>query len=410
MSLATTIEPPRLQIRQAAASAQFVGRFAAIFMMGAYFLRSSAFAVSIYTYDVPEEYFCYGSLILAAAYHLTSRGNRINAPVLLGILAVSMSVLLSLDPRESLIRWVGWVLIMASGGGLIVGSSVRVFRQKTIEYAIWWVHIMTCGTALAAVTGIRFPGRGVYWGIMDHSQVLGPIAALSALDALRRFMVAGRKKWLTMFVIAVLVSLLASSRAALLGLGIGVLPITKMAGSRGHFIAAVVFALALLGYFLILYDRQVESYLISRSTTVASGVMNKGLGNTRAELWGERWREFQSSPYFGTGFAMGGRESEGVADASVMGEPGSGYLAVLSSTGLVGVAGILLIVGHLVLCLRKNWNAIPREARIFIMSWGAFWAVHLNFEGYTVSVGSLLCLVMWTFLAYALDQARPQSR
>jgi len=223
-------------------------------------------------------------------------------------------------------------------------------------------------------------------------------------------MVAGRKKWLTMFVIAVLVSLLASSRAALLGLGIGVLPITKMAGSRGHFIAAVVFALALLGYFLILYDRQVESYLISRSTTVASGVMNKGLGNTRAELWGERWREFQSSPYFGTGFAMGGRESEGVADASVMGEPGSGYLAVLSSTGLVGVAGILLIVGHLVLCLRKNWNAIPREARIFIMSWGAFWAVHLNFEGYTVSVGSLLCLVMWTFLAYALDQARPQSR
>lgn len=404
VSQKTNWPPLAKMARPSTVSLPWGGRIIAIGLICSYFLRASTLNTLF-----PLDLYCYVALALGSVYHLIARGSRINALVLFGILAIAMSVLSSLNPRESFVRWLGWLLVMASVGGVFAGNNARAFRKVAIESTIWWIHLMTWGSAVASFVGLQFSGRGVFWGIMGHSQVLGAIAALSALDALRRGLLLQRKKWYAAFFVAVMVSIMASSRAALLGLGLGVIPIAKMAGTRGHVFLSVFLAIGLFGYSFAMDNEQFLSMLDTTSTSSQRGLMDKGFTNTRDALWNERWKEFQSSQLFGIGFALGGREQRGIPDKEVVTEPGSGFLLLLSTTGLVGTSGFLLLLLQFFSGMKRAWNAIPIQGKVFIASWGVFWLVHLNFEGYLMAVGSPFCLILWTFFGYAIDQTRRQG-
>ena len=405
VSALATPTPVRTQTE---ASLGVVGIFSVQFLFAAYFLRSSAFSVPL-----PLDLLCYAGLAIAICFHFVQRGNQINVVATVGVLALGLSLIGSLNPQISIVRWCAWAMLVAGAGGLFIGPEARKYRMYAVQASLCWLHAMTLGSFLVYFAGIQLNGRGFFWGVMGHSQILGAVASLSALDALRRALLSGKHRWLVFFALAVTVALLASSRAALLGLGVGAIPITKMSGGRGHFLAAIVFAAGVFGYFFFLQEENVQSLLRVQSNGVVAGVLSKGSNHTRESLWSERLEEFRSAPVFGIGYALGGRATKGFADNTLLEEPGTSYLAVLSTTGLAGALGLLLLATQLFWALQRNWQRIPRDVRIFIASWGMFWLAHLAFEGYILSVGSLFCLIFWTFIAFAFDAAAtagwPQS-
>lgn len=127
-------------------------------------------------------------------------------------------------------------------------------------------------------------------------------------------------------------------------------------------------------------------------------------GNTsRTALWNARLEEFKSSPLWGVGFGV-----TGVGDEAVTGraETGSGWLTVLSQTGLAGIVLVLLIVKRAYVPLRKLRGS-PHMALYTALL--AFLCLHTMFEAYLFQSGWYLCFVFWLTVS-VLDDYKKYSR
>jgi O-antigen ligase len=143
-------------------------------------------------------------------------------------------------------------------------------------------------------------------------------------------------------------------------------------------------------------------------------LQNKGLNNSREELWMARLSEFEASPIFGVGVGMGmvsDRVSDWdgvVVDASgkVNIEPGSSYLAVLSMTGLFGAIGVLLLLFSVFKKLRRRRTNDHVDSDLFeYLAISGFFVIHMVAEGYIFSEGHQLCLLLWLCLGCLFDIA-----
>lgn len=124
---------------------------------------------------------------------------------------------------------------------------------------------------------------------------------------------------------------------------------------------------------------------------------------SRTALWNARFEEFSSSPLWGVGFAV-----TGVGDKARSGraETGSGWLTVLSQTGLIGLIISILIVKRGVLPL-KLLKENPRMALYTALL--AFMCLHTIFEAYMFQSGWYLCFVFWLTIS-VLDDYRKYRR
>lgn len=121
-------------------------------------------------------------------------------------------------------------------------------------------------------------------------------------------------------------------------------------------------------------------------------------GNTsRTALWNARIEEFKSSPIWGIGFGVTGIGDEATAGRA---ETGSGWLTVLSQTGLVGLILALLIVKRAILPLRLLRNNSRMALYSALL---AFLCLHTMFEAYLFQSGWYLCFVFWLVVSILDD-------
>jgi hypothetical protein len=129
----------------------------------------------------------------------------------------------------------------------------------------------------------------------------------------------------------------------------------------------------------------------------------KGMLHTRKYLWRNRWEEFNDSPLWGIGMGVDKFIMSRTEYGTVVVEPGSSWLAILSMTGLIGAGGLfLLVASHLKKLITKLDN-FPPGIRAEIAAIGIFWSIHAIAEGWIFAAGSILCLFFWLWLGYVAN-------
>lgn len=200
----------------------------------------------------------------------------------------------------------------------------------------------------------------------------------------------------------------------LVALLVASLYLSVVAASRGALLASLV-AMAVVVYcFMDSASTIIKTGIaVSIVTAIALPILQGGSeqmmnkmdneengGNSRSEIWGWRIEEFKSSPLIGVGYATGKgavyvRELHEVVVMMQTGstESGSGWLAILSQSGLIGAFLILLMMKGIYIPfseIKENRGVLVLFAGVFI-----YLCVHSIFEGYIYTAGYCPCLFFW---------------
>lgn len=340
----------------------------------------------------------YGVLLILPLLRLRKAGST-SVLLLLGLICAGIGILLN-NPLPIFRPWerLGMFALLLAGIGPMFGGiynaelSRRLFQHLTAVCLIIGA-LSACGAAI----GLNL-GAGQFSGLTPHSMILGPVAAIGFLYALHRIMHRYAESGtlsiaLSLAAGACLISLLlASSRSALLATGAGALYLILHL-PRGR---CMMLLLVGLGCLLLLpfSGELLEGILHKMDSAREAG----SLFSSRSELWKDRWQEFTEHPFFGVGFAS---QSIITFDHSLQNgsiEPGSSYLGCLSMLGLTGTLPLLAVLVH---ALRRGMQAahFPPLAVCVLV----FFSIHMIFEGYLISAGSILCVLLWSCISAALN-------
>ncbi|MDU1905729.1 MAG: O-antigen ligase family protein [Dysgonomonas sp.] len=237
--------------------------------------------------------------------------------------------------------------------------------------------------------------RGSFNGLSSHSMTMSPMAVLAFLFCLDRFMMKGitEKKYkkyiyLILGLICLFVASLATSRGAMGGMLFAIVVyICFKYHKRNHVMFGYILAFATLFTAIIVLNPggmldALYNKIENSSSNITSG---------RDKMWQDRIADFESSPIIGVGFlTMKEVKNSKIDFFEGTQESGSGWLMLLSSTGILGfISYLLLIIPPLI----QIWRYFPNYGLSVAVC--AFFATHTIIEGYTLAFGSPLCALMW---------------
>ena len=126
------------------------------------------------------------------------------------------------------------------------------------------------------------------------------------------------------------------------------------------------------------------------------------VGHTsRAESWNARLEEFWSSPIYGIGLSAI-HDKDGNVSVGTH-ETGSGWLTILSQTGLLGIVFALLLWKRGLVPLRYLRENKEMSLYFAIL---VYLSIHTMFEGYIFQAGYYLCFYFWLVLSVLDDYKR----
>ena len=169
-----------------------------------FFLRGTSLPVPIsQTYLF---YACYVSVTCVSAFLLLTGALRLRLVVLLTVLTTVPSLFQYGLEQESIFRWVAWVVVVAAVGPLVVSPEARRYR-KQVWNAVRWISLGICCASFVVWVvgdlGIPLAGRGPFYGVMSHSMILAPIAALTTIDCLYHYIRGRESLWLVPMAVSV---------------------------------------------------------------------------------------------------------------------------------------------------------------------------------------------------------------
>ena len=195
---------------------------------------------------------------------------------------------------------------------------------------------------------------------------------------------------MVLLVLSLFTGVSAASRSALLASIVGCVFILYIRSSSKivfikRMIIVVFLALACIPYFdSERMSNKMEAQMASKETS-------------RDFLWKERFEEIEDSPFFGVGFATSGTQNKIVGRM----ETGSGWLTVMSQTGLLGFIFLCLILKSAIIRKRKSY----REGYLLLYSAEfLFLCIHSFFEGYLYTPGYNLCFLFWLLLGVIISK------
>lgn len=249
-------------------------------------------------------------------------------------------------------------------------SWVHIGEKFTLDFSGFTVHPMWLSAACGIAT-IFFVYQMV--NIYDKKGLLRSLLMLPLIYA------------------SVMVTVWGASRSAL-GISIGAaLLLVYVTNKNISKTFGIVVLISIMG--VIALPRFVEGSERMQNKKEVKSITD----NSRGTLWTARVNEFISSPLWGIGFsATGIGEEKKVGRA----ETGSGWLSVLSQTGLIGFILILLIVKRAILPLRylRENKEIALFYALFI-----YMSLHTVFEAYLFQGGWYLCFLYWLIVGVLDD-------
>lgn len=286
-------------------------------------------------------------------------------------------------------RYLLFLLMFIGTGPLLQSQAVNDFRYLVYNYMQIIVVIITLGSFAAYVVKLPIAfGHAGFKGLTPHSMDLSPVAALASLYLLDRIKYGdvGKQKIIAVLslICSIITMIMAASRGAILGfivssiflLYAGSKKLNRMFGTM-LLLTAVLTALVIINP-LSMMDGIEAKFERTEIDSDLSGGRQLGLE--------KRFQEFKESPLFGVGFSSMKYSQVGQNGHF---EPGSGWVFILSSMGVLGlVFSILMCFGSI-----SNSYAFPKLA--LLSSSCLFFVIHSLIEGYILTVSNGLCLYMW---------------
>ena len=373
-------------------------------------------------FPIPSIFFqilLYGTLLLVLIIFL--KKVRIEMRMLLFVIVAAISLILSdADARyNSSARFFTWLLLLLTIGPLFYNSNLIRFRNQLFDTSLFTFMLIGGFSFLYWLAGFPNLGRGHFTGLMNHSMQLAPIASLGGVYAFYQFTIArylhSKYIFIGLTVLNVLTVLLAASRIAFISLLVGL--IILLFFNKFRFRKLIISTVVLITIAMGIDLNTSDVYIPDKTNDgIASKILERGLKNTREELWDNRVQEFKANPFFGVGFATQDDKLSNVKiDDKGHIEPGSTYLMVLSMTGVVGAFAMCFFFLKPILS-RNFWKRIASVERYKLASYG-FFSIHFIAEGYIFSSGSLMAFIFWLlvgatypYAGYHYNQSRIQLR
>jgi len=396
------VAAPRVFSRRRLTPATLAIQILAFLFAGAYVLRASLLHNSFGS-NVTENLSLASivSLLLVFLYVLSGGLGRVNKEGCVLLLATGASLWFCENASAVSFRWFGWLLLVFALGP--INYTRRAAKLRTILFSrLTGCFVVATFLSVAWwVGGLPNLGRGDFTGVMYHSMTLSAIAALTGVIAISRAANRGPLLWWIVYALSAVACLLASSRSALAALALGSLVVFLLKLKRWPIASLLALIVASIVAIAPLASLEMISWILPQDAT--SGLVNKGFNHSRELHWEARFEEFYSSQIYGVGFAYAWSDTVGIDDETGTVETGSSYIAILSMTGLFGMAAFLLLAASLVFRVVQNWRKLSELQRVELCSVGAFWVVHLGAEGYIYAVGSLMGTVFWLWLGQLND-------
>lgn len=340
-----------------------------------------------------------------------------NVYVLLLLVVCALSLILN-NPPSFFRAWerLGvYTLVLFVASPMLSSREASIERYKVLKYFIYIGIILSVGSFFSYFLGINLfvregieldIGAGTFSGLMNHSMVLGPVSALSAILLFSRIVnlreVRNKKKVISNSVLFILCCgscLLSASRGAIGCLVVGCIYV--LFSFYRERLSKVV------GVLLVVVGIAAATFPIWGGLT--SFVMQKQQGNiengslifSRENKIEARIYEFKSSPIYGIGFCVLDPQFTGVSKETGRIEPGSSWLAVASMTGILG---LLCFIPICLISLKKVWRMQDRFLSCMLGGMLLFFLIHMSVEGYIFAPKSFLSLLFWLIVASINDR------
>lgn len=204
-------------------------------------------------------------------------------------------------------------------------------------------------------------------------------------------------------------NLMAVSRAGVAAAAMGLIALLVFK-SRFHLGKAMMYAGLLITILVCTYPlwSNYSQKVEAKQEKLSDGT---GMFSSRQSLWEKRYEEFKESPVVGIGFCaidLGDGWTEDDNSSPLSEDPnigwngtvetGSGWLMVLSMTGISGFILFVLIFFN---CFLTTYRNVKRRYIPPYALFGAllvFFAGHMVAEGYTLAAGSFLFFILWSVL------------
>ena len=375
------------------------------YIVGSLFLLSQIQMLHVYILH-------YVAIVICIAYTAVSiYANGINKHnnghllvyfILICFISIFMNnIPLAFKPVE---RFVVFVLVLLATSSIIENDRVRVFRLILTKVLLQMMLVLSIFSTFAYYVGFVLPNstNNVYYGLVHHSNVLGPISAMSILYLIH---LSNRTKLKLILKIVCIplcfVSLLlSSSRAAIVACALGLFCYLFIL-YRHRFSRLVLILMMIITGAIVTFPLYKDA-VVGLQNKMNYGKEKGSSIASRDKLWSTRIDEFVSSPVYGIGFNTVSDKSElELSKDMVRVESGSAYLGLLSMTGILGfLFCVSYIIKVIINCFRLAMRRI-NNIRALLLSLTIFFACHIVFEAYLTTVGWILMIVFWLCFACA---------
>ena len=309
-------------------------------------------------------------------------------------------------------RFVGFMIIVGLVGPWIKSRLLSNYRLGLFRTINLIFCILSVVSFLSLLTNQSWAhNRSGFSGIMVHSMVMGPVAAIALLYGLYQLMTK-RNRLLTLtsafVILASFINVVAAgSRGAIVALVLGlVIFLFLNANSKIQFVKIFVIISGML-YFTFPLWQEYTAHIVSKMEYAEK---HESFSASRDDLWNNRLREFKSSPLIGIGFSSVDTKISNKFDRNNgKVEPGSSWLAVLSMTGIVGFFLVVLIfLKYAKFCLPTKIS-FQNNSRALLGGLLVFFMVHLFIEGYIFSSVAMLFFYLWLLLSIIQIEVNRES-
>ena len=356
-------------------------------------------------------YLVYFALCGVSLLYIVSQGiTRLNVTYVCMFIFFGVSALLAKEDFFNPMRRYGLFLFISLLCSPCVVSPLAVtFRSLLFRNMLILSSILALGSFFCYFIGINYMplhlGRtdlvgnvthtGMFGGLFVQSMVLGPMSALAALIFFNSYQNESKKIYMVLFLLAAATTLLSASRGAVLSLAVPVVySLLFIRGgierSKSKMIWLLIVALVVS---IPVMDRLSSGLLAKQASNIEEG----GTMSSREGLWNARLDEFQQSTVCGIGFCSIDRKY--LPEHSIIIEPGSSHLAVLSMTGILGMIPYILV---LLMSYRSVQGKNDAVAKFRLCAFLAI-ITHGFIEGYALSAGSVLFLYYWLIIGQCVD-------
>lgn len=365
-------------------------------------------AVQKHTFSLGNIYYAILITILALTF-FQSPIKRLSYAMSLLYITCILSIVANVIPPEyrAWERFTLFVIVTFIASPFIQSNFFDKFRIITFKYIQYLLIAVIVLSIPAFVTGER--GTTGFEGFTSHSMIISSVAAMVIMTLVYLFYSKklSKKIIIPLLVLSFPMLLLGASRIALAGCFCSLLfffyKINK--SNIAQFMKVTIAVVVLLGATYPIWNTYLSG-IETKNAAIDEETGEVDLTSSRNVLWEQRLKEFQSSPAVGIGFCYApyvasidkdtGKIEFADTDTGMI-EPGSGWLGILSMTGLFGLLCIVAIwIRSFYMCAKMERKDFYFS--IYLSSLLVFYTIQMIAEGGIYSAGGFDCFIIWILL------------